>query len=253
MTIVSVWKRIGETPLQAVERARKEYHLEHINSACFTGRLDPMAQGVMTCLFGDAIKYQDDYNARDKIYRFQAILGISTTSYDAMGTILDISHISHDSAMKFHKNMLLKHGKFIQAFPPYSAMRIKGKPLWWHAKHGSLPAVLPSREREIYKIKEICKPINLSVGAYRRAAISDIKDVQTACNGSDGFDCEKIIKDWRALDKSIEIYRIEYEATVSSGTYIRSLVHDLGHQMGIPAHAARITRWGTCGGTCAPP
>ncbi len=248
MAIVSVWKRIGETPLQAVDRARKEHHLENINPACFTGRLDPMAQGVMTCLFGEAIKHQDEYNARDKTYRFQAILGISTTSYDAMGKIADISHISYDTAMKFHRHMLSKRGKFTQAFPPYSAMRIKGKPLWWHAKHGSLPAVLPSKEREIYTIKEICKPINLSVGTYRRAAISDIKDVQE-CNGSDGFDCEKIIKEWRNLDRDIEVYRIDYEATVSSGTYIRSLVNDLGSQLGIPAHAARITRWGTC----APP
>jgi tRNA pseudouridine55 synthase len=241
--IVSVWKKIGETPLQAMERARKEHHLEDMNPACFTGRLDPMAQGIMVNLFGTAVKeYQDRYNACNKVYRFHAILGISTASYDAMGNIIDIQELSYDTAMKFHNKILSLKGKFAQAFPPYSAMRYKGRPLWWHAKKGSLPQNMPAKEREIYSIKELTKPISLDVKTYRRGAISDIKDVISSNEGSDGFNCDKIIREWRDLDPNIQLWRIQYEATVSSGTYIRSLVHDLGHQLDIPAHAARITR-----------
>jgi tRNA pseudouridine55 synthase len=239
--IISVWKQIGETPLQAMERARKEYHLENLNPACFTGRLDPMAQGVLINLFGDAVKeHQDTYNASNKVYRFHAVLGISTTSYDPMGSLVDIQEISNEQALKFHNKMLNMKGKFIQAFPPCSSMRYKGRPLWWHSKHGSLPTVLPCKEREIFEVRAITPPVSIPVQAYRRGAISDIKDV-IHFNG-DKFNGDNIIREWRQLNPNILLWRVQYEVSVSSGTYIRSLVHDLGQQIGIPAHASRITR-----------
>lgn len=239
--IVSVWKKIGETPLQAMERARKEYHLENLHPACFTGRLDPMAQGVLVNLFGDSVKaHQATYNACNKVYRFHAILGISTTSYDALGSFVDIEEISYDQALKFHNRMLNLKGKFIQSFPPCSSMRFKSKPLWWHAKNGSLPSVLPTKEREIFEVRELARPVGLTVQVYRRGAISDIKDV-SHYNG-DKFNGDKFISEWRKLNPNILLWRAQYEVTVSSGTYIRSLVNDLGRQLGIPAHASRITR-----------
>jgi tRNA pseudouridine55 synthase len=243
MAIVTVWKKIGETPLQAMERARKEYQLGDIQPACFTGRLDPMAQGVLTSLFGDVVKsHQDKFNACSKVYRFHAVLGISTSSYDPMGLINDVTEISYDMAMKYHRAMLNTVGQFKQPFPPYSAMRYEGHPLWWHAKNGSLPSIMPSKEREVFSIKALTLPVSIDLRTYRRGAIADINDVMFFNNGGDGFDCPNIIKEWRGLSGKIAIWRAQYEATVSSGTYIRSLVHDLGQQLGIPAHAARITR-----------
>jgi tRNA pseudouridine55 synthase len=259
MPIITVWKQIGETPLQALERARKDYHLEGVEPACFTGRLDPMAQGIQINLFGqDVYDKQDDYNSCSKTYSFMAILGISTTSYDPLGDITDIVDIPYDKAMRFHTAMMNMKGKIIQPFPPCSAYRYKGHPLWWHAKHGSLPIIMPSKEREIYEVKVKVKvkvkegkgkedidlkPVHLPVSTYRRSVISDIKDVQNFSDGSGSdFNCEEVIKAWRGLRAGIGIWRVEYEVTVSSGTYIRSLVHNLGVELGVPAHASRITR-----------
>ena len=255
MPVITVWKHIGETPLQALERARKDYRLEGVEPACFTGRLDPMAQGVQINLFGqDVYDKQDDCNSCRKTYRFMAILGISTTSYDPLGDISDIVDITYDKAMRFHTAMMNMKGKIMQPFPPCSAYRYKGHPLWWHAKHGSLPSIMPSKEREIYEVKVKSKPVQLPVSTYRRSVISDIKDVQHFSDGSGSdFNCEEVIKGWRGLRSDIGIWRGQYEVTVSSGTYIRSLVHNLGVELGVPAHASRITRLKIGGGPVGGP
>ena len=248
--IINIWKQIGETPLQATERARKEYRIGPTPS-CFTGRLDPMAQGTMVALFGDAIKFQDEYNSCDKTYRFHAILGISTDTYDPMGSIIDIQDISKDQVSRFNTEMLKMAGRITQPFPPYSAYRYKGHPLWWHARRGTLPTPMPCKERVIYSVSEIkgergerdvAPPVCMSVSKYRKTAISDMRDV--IFYNEDKFNCTEYIREWLRLDSTLSVWRAQYEITVSSGTYIRSIVHNLGQRLGIPAHAARITRIG---------
>jgi tRNA pseudouridine55 synthase len=239
--IINIWKHIGETPLQATERARKEYGIDTTPS-CFTGRLDPMAQGTMVALFGDAIKLQDHYNSCDKTYRFQAILGISTDTYDPMGSIIDMQEVTSEQVTRYNTEMLNISGKLRQPFPPYSAYRYKGHPLWWHARNGSLPIEMPAKERVIYSVKQITRPVCLTVSTYRKSAISDMKEV--AFYNGDKFNCKEHIQEWRKLNGELSVWRVQYEITVSSGTYIRSIVHNLGQRLNIPAHAARITRIG---------
>lgn len=239
--IINIWKRIGETPLQATQRAKKDYNIS-LTPSCFTGRLDPMAQGTMVVLFGEAVSKQDYYNLCDKTYSFQAILGISTDTYDPMGSIIDVQEITLPQVLKFNTEMLQFKGKITQHFPPYSAYRFKGHPLWWHARNGSLPSPMPCKERVIYSVKQITRPVCLSVATYRKTAIADMKDV-SSYNG-DKFNCSKYIRDWQDLDSSIQVWRVQYQIKVSSGTYIRSIVHTLGQRLGVPAHAARITRVG---------
>ena len=245
MTILTAWKYIGETPLQAMLRAINEHRLptENVNF-CYTGRLDPMAQGMMVILYGDEeVKLSNThFNLSKKTYRFQAILGISTTSYDPMGKIVDVAEVLPSEANKFHKAMLElgQTGKFKQFFPPCSAYKYKGQPLWVHAKNGTLPVIMPFKEREIYDIKSLNNPVNITVGQYRKSCINDMHDVQEY-NG-EAFKCSEIIEDWLKLNRNISLWRFQYEVQVSSGTYVRSLVNDIAKQFGIPAHAFRITR-----------
>jgi tRNA pseudouridine55 synthase len=194
----------------------------------------------MVALFGDAVKHQDIYNGCDKTYRFHAVLGISTDTYDPMGTIIDMQEVTSSQVARFNDEMLKLTGKITQPFPPFSAYRYKGHPLWWHARHGSLPSPMPSKERVIYSVKQITRPVCLSLSTYRKTAIADMKDV-SLYNGND-FNCHEYIQAWRNLDGTLPVHRVQYEITVSSGTYIRSIVHNLGQMLGVPAHAARITR-----------
>lgn len=241
MHVIKAWKKVGETPLQALERTRADHKVEAELKSCYTGRLDPMAQGLMTFLFGEMIHCSETYNQSRKTYRFQAILGISTNSYDPMGRITSFRQISSAEARAYQAEMLKLLGTQEQPLPPYSAYRYKGKPLWKHALEGTLPDPLPTKSVEILSICNLNPhPVKIDLDQYRSECLDDIKDVQEL--NPDTFRYQEIISDWNDQSHLDYIWRISFEADVTAGTYIRALVHDLGAQMGIPAHAFRITR-----------
>lgn len=240
MDILQVWKRIGETPLEALERATQEYDKK--TKACYTGRLDPMAQGVMTLLFGDQIHQSTTFNERSKTYRFQAVLGISTTSYDAMGRITQVRPVSFTEAEAFTAKLLELTGEITQVLPPCSAYRYKGKPLWVHEQNGTLPNPLPTKQVVVHSIKCLQPhPTTIMLDQYREQVLDDISSVSPEGN----FDIVNILNDWKELPSDHVIYRICIEAHVGSGTFVRSLVYDTARLLSIPAHAFRITRIST--------
>ena len=56
-----VYKRVGETPLQSIARFKQDNpHFKDI-SMTYAGRLDPMAEGLLMLLSGDAIAHKDKY------------------------------------------------------------------------------------------------------------------------------------------------------------------------------------------------
>lgn len=241
--IIRMWKKIGETPLQTLSRARDTYSIDADIKACYTGRLDPMAQGVIVILFGAEIHRSPEFNSRDKTYQFQAILGVSTDSYDAMGRIEKIHDVTYAQAKQYLSAILQLLGDIDQPMPPCSAYRYKGKPLWMHHRAGTLPTILPTKKVHIYEVSSLCpNPLCITLGKYRQECLDDIKDVGTLEERDGVFPIEDIKGDWKAADKDIVLYRILLRAHVSSGTYIRSLVHDTGQSINIPAHAFRITR-----------
>lgn len=241
---LQVWKRIGETPRHALERARKDYRIPNHIKGCYTERLDPMAQGLMTMLFGGLIHNTEGYNARDKVYRFQAVLGISTTSYDPLGRITNIRPVSAAEAERFHQEILGIAGEFDQPLPPCSAYRYAGKPLWKHAASGTLPNPLPTKRVKVYNIKSHSPhPVRIDLDKYRNEVLDDINDFRMAVDADmTGFQFDSIINDWNSARQDLCIYRMTLEAAVGSGTFVRSLVYDTGQRLGIPAHAFRITR-----------
>jgi tRNA pseudouridine55 synthase len=234
--IIAVWKYIGETPLQALRRASAMYSQlqgDEITTVCYTNRLDPMAQGIITILFGEDVNRAAEFNARDKVYQFQAILGVSTDSYDPLGHILGAE--STDKVKDFI-NAMLSLRDINQEFPPCSGYIYKGKPLWRHHKEGTLPNPMPSKPRTVYAIELVQQPTELPLSSYIQECFSDMNDI----DGGD-FDIPAIKKGWRALE-DIQLHRIVFKAHVSSGTFIRSLVNDTAKSLGLHAHAFRITR-----------
>ena len=237
---IRAWKKIGETPLQTLTRVQREYGIPDSVKMCYTNRLDPMAQGVITILIGDSIHTAKLHNSHDKVYRFQAILGVGTVSYDPMGRICNTAPVPYNKALQYQKEMLQYTGPIEQKLPPCSAYRYKGKPLWQHVVDGTLPAELPTKSVQVHSIKALYgRPTAITMSQYRAEALGDINDVRS---GGGNFDYDNIISDWRDLPGDTLLYRCVYEVHVSSGTYVRALVKDIGDKTGIPAHAFRITR-----------
>jgi tRNA pseudouridine55 synthase len=244
MPVIQSWKQVGETPLQVIERAREQYRIPDGLKACYTCRLDPMAQGIITILFGRQIHQAPQYNKTSKVYRFQAILGVSTTSYDPMGRHTNFKQITSMEAERFQLEMLKRIGTQEQKLPPCSAYRYQGKPLWLHSLNGTLPAELPSKQITVNSVEALNPhPVMVPFNAYLAECKSDITDVKTL--NPDTFKYTDILGDWDSLRDMAcidHIWRLVFVANVNSGTYIRSLVHDLGAELNIPAHAFRITR-----------
>lgn len=248
MDVTLIWKRIGESPLQALERTRIDYGFPPSLRACYTGRLDPVAQGEMAILWGDRVHQSHYFNGKDKTYRFQAHLGISTSSYDVLGRITNIRPVTYTQAKQFVDELLKLNQApdqtIEQVLPPASAYRYKGLPLWLHAKQGTLPNPLPTKKVKLYQIKTLQDhPTKISMELHRAEALDDINDFRLLNPVAD-FDYHSFISDWTDLhDGQIDyFYRICLEATVGSGTFVRALVHDTATKLGIPAHTFRITR-----------
>ncbi len=72
------YKQWGETPLEALERVRLENpHVKNIPLS-YAGRLDPLAEGVLLVLCGEANKSRSEYLGMDKEYECEVLFGIKT-------------------------------------------------------------------------------------------------------------------------------------------------------------------------------
>jgi tRNA pseudouridine(55) synthase len=242
MDIIRAWKRIGETPSQVINRVKQDYNITNI-AACYTNRLDPMAQGVITILFGPSVHKAPSFNKMDKVYQFQAILGISTHSYDAMGRHTNYREVKYEKAQLFVEEMLkLNDTEYQQSLPPCSAYRHNGKPLWQHTIDNTLPSPLPTKKVKVITIKFLQdNPTQLDFCQYRSECLDDIRQVRRL-NENANFQFNQIISDWNELNLAY-VWRVPFEVHVSSGTYVRGLVHDICTKIGIPGHAFRITRF----------
>jgi tRNA pseudouridine55 synthase len=236
--ILAVYKPIGFTSHQVAIRLAQKLG----TVVTHTGSLDPMAEGVLVLLIGpEAKKKQPELQAVDKDYEFDLLFGFTTDTYDSLGLVTTAAAYEPENFPEERLNDLVTRltGKSGQELPPFSSVVIRGKPLYWWARMGRLDEVgLPVREIEVYKAevvrrseiikgdleKLIMKNVGLIDGDFRQDRIKEIWKTALADHPNDRF--------------SIATIRI----TVGSGTYVRSIAHELGKALGIPSIALRILR-----------
>ncbi|MDE1988462.1 MAG: hypothetical protein KGJ58_03695 [Patescibacteria group bacterium] len=83
--VLNIYKKAGETPLETISRFRadnQEYQKEKIT---YAGRLDPLAEGVLILLVGDAVYEKEKYLKTDKEYEAEILFGFETDTYDILG------------------------------------------------------------------------------------------------------------------------------------------------------------------------
>jgi tRNA pseudouridine(55) synthase len=236
-----IYKREGETPLEALERYRQKHKELNDLPMTYAGRLDPMAHGQLLCLVGTACKEKDKYNKLDKIYEFEILLGIHTDTYDILGMIdkTDIRYFERNEIENIDKEIMKFVGKKEQKYPPFSSKTINGKSMFDLVKRGELnPHNIPSHKIKIYSMEKvgssrivgreleanILKRIGKVKGDFRQNSISRLWTRNLEDN----------------LDRVFEI--LKFRAKVSSGTYVRSLVHELSVKLNIPMCTFSIFR-----------
>jgi len=207
-----------------------------------TGSLDPMAEGVLVLLIGpEAKKAQRDLQAADKEYEFDLLFGFSTDTYDALGLVTSAAPYDPDDFPEQKLDRVLKKqlGRHQQKVPPFSSIVVRGRPLFWWAREGRLDEVgLPVREIEIRKAER--------VGINRMGKPDLEARIRTGIGRVEGdFRQDQILESWRsALTRhpNSRFLVATVRMTVGSGTYIRSIAHELGRGLGLPSLALRIIR-----------
>lgn len=82
-----LYKKEGETPLECIDRAREEGRIPKNEKATYAGRLDPMAEGLLIVLTGDAVHKKEEYIKLPKEYVVEVLFGVSTDTGDVLGKI----------------------------------------------------------------------------------------------------------------------------------------------------------------------
>jgi tRNA pseudouridine55 synthase len=116
-----------------------------------TGTLDPDATGLLVVGIGKGTKIMKYLNQDDKEYIATCAVGVSTTTEDATGEVVQQKEVNElidlESVLSSFK------GSYVQTPPMYSAIKYKGKRLYEYARKGIVIDDLPKREIHIHNIE----------------------------------------------------------------------------------------------------
>ncbi len=241
---LTIDKKIGETPLGALERVRNDMVKgDQVNAEIwqnipmtYAGRLDPMASGQLIILIGEECKNKEKYLTLNKVYEVTIVFGVTTDTYDALG----IPSLICDDFHNFDLPDFSKYAKtFKQQYPPYSSKTVDGEHLHSLSRKNISPIEIPEKEVSIYSIKTIEPLSTIDSEELLKRIIASIDLV----NGD--FRQDEIKQCWREILESKEnlnFPRIKIRVHCTSGTYMRSLAFRIGNDIGIGAFALGINR-----------
>lgn len=237
-TVLPIYKKPGETPLECLHRLRVEYPQYADATLSYAGRLDPLADGVLLVLVGDANKEREQYIALPKTYLIEILFGINTDTHDILGKVHSVTPSPSLSKKQVEDTAQKQHGAFEHPYPLFSSKTVDGTPLFELARKGKLEgATIPTSNGFIDSIETI---------GFSSISSNELLDqVRTRVQGVNGdFRQDEIIALWEDTLKNTASTFPIYTCRVrcKSGTYMRTLAHVLGVILGTGALALRITR-----------
>lgn len=189
------------------------YHLRkalHIRKIGHAGTLDPDVTGVLPIAIGQATKLIELMHTQNKKYVGTAILGYATDSYDISGKVLKSQKLTDPIEKEEIEQQMQKFVGQIEQVPPiYSAVRVNGKHLYEYAREG-IEVERPKRQVQIFAYDTMSEPV---------------------------------------FDSKTGFQEFDFQIECSKGTYVRSLVNDLGTRLGVPAVMKTLRRTASSGFT----
>lgn len=227
-------KPIGLTPLQALEEYKRKHSKMERVPMSYAGRLDPMAEGLLLVVYGDALKQKKAYMNLDKEYAAEFLFGISSDTYDILGIIQE-SHNSFPEKTEILNALKKLEGMRHIHLPPYSSYRIKGKALFSWAREKKLNHItIPKKKMAVYEISSI-RIGKISGNVLKNRVGKKITRV------SGDFRQDAALRSWEKVRKR-EFVVAKATIQCSSGTYIRSLANLIGKKIGTGAILLSLTR-----------
>ena len=173
---LNINKTAGWTSHDVVARVRSLVKTPKVGHA---GTLDPQATGVLPICLGKATKLAEFLLHTDKKYRVVMKLGVVTDTQDADGQVLKRAETSALDLESVEKVLKAFVGRIQQVPPMYSAIKIKGQPLYKMARRGQV-IERPAREVTIYSLdvlemreSEVTFDVVCSRGTYIRTLCAD--------------------------------------------------------------------------------
>ncbi|MCL5022296.1 MAG: tRNA pseudouridine(55) synthase TruB [Nitrospirae bacterium] len=175
--VINLDKPKGISSHQAVERVRR---MLKVGKAGHAGTLDPIATGVLLVCTGEATKVTRFLSDFDKEYSAVVKLGERTDTYDSEGSV-----VGKTGGFSFEKKDVERVlpqfiGTVEQTPPMYSAIKMRGKPLYKLARAG----ITVERPKRTVTIREIVVTgfrfpffsmrVSCSKGTYVRSLCNDI-------------------------------------------------------------------------------
>jgi len=170
-------KPAGISSNQALQKVKKIFNAK---KAGHTGSLDPIATGMLPICFGETTKVAHFLLNNDKGYLVTAKFGVSTTTGDREGEVLETKSTSLLSKEIVISALKSFEGRYDQTAPLYSALKYEGRPLYYYARKG-IEVPRKTRTIEIYSIKFESFESNIlkfhvmcSKGTYIRSLVEDV-------------------------------------------------------------------------------
>lgn len=140
-------KPLGLSSNTALQKVKRIYNAV---KAGHTGTLDPLATGLLPICLGEATKFSSFLLDADKEYIATIKLGVTTTTYDREGDIVETCEVKATKA-EIQEAVMNFLGEVTQTPPIYSALKVNGKPLYSYARSGQEVAI-KSRNITIYEL-----------------------------------------------------------------------------------------------------
>jgi tRNA pseudouridine55 synthase len=183
------------------------------------GTLDPLASGVLPIALGEATKLAGRMLDATKAYDFTIRFGEETDTLDAEGEVVATSDV-RPTQEQIEAALPRFTGEIEQVPPAYSALKIEGKAAYARVRAGEKLEM--KRRRVIVHSLSIRHPELVS------------GSISAPAQGSQDWMLKQVQHDG--------LGEMTLSATVSKGTYIRSLARDIAHALNSVGHVTMLRR-----------
>lgn len=170
-------KPLGATSNEALQQAKR---LFQARKAGHTGSLDPLADGLLPLCFGEATKLSAYLLDADKRYFVRVRLGVTTTTGDAEGEVLETRPVDGVTRERIAGTVAGFVGQIDQLPPMYSALKYQGQRLYKLAREGievaREPRTVTIHAIELGRVEgdEFEMDVRCSKGTYVRTLAEDV-------------------------------------------------------------------------------
>ena len=185
--VLLVDKPAGLSSFSIVSRIRRILGIKKVGHA---GTLDPFATGLLiVCVGRPATKLISLFMEGEKEYLATLCLGITTETFDTEGDITSRKPVGDLSGEDIETCLQQFRGVQLQIPPRYSALKHKGKPLYYYARRG-IHITKEAREVNISSLErldgkydlsgdeaELTLKVVCSKGTYIRTLAADIGEI----------------------------------------------------------------------------